>query len=405
MSRAPTVARPRRDVILIVAASARMLAQLAVAEGYEVVAADLFGDLDLRACARRVLCPAPGRATMSALVALAERTQAPALIYGGGLENRPDLLARLSAGRRLLGNDPQVISRVRDPARLGAVLRAGALAYPRTLDAGQAAGVDPRSHHWLRKPLRGGGGRGVRDWHGEPLGAGEVVQERVPGLVCSAVAVANGRRAVLLGLSEQLSGRRAFGARGYSWCGNVVPPRLPERQHAALWQQAHTICQSLAAAFELRGLFGVDLVWDGRRAWVIEVNPRPPGSLEAIEAAGTGGTLAAHVRAFDGQLPDADGRSDVDHHRGTPPGGGPARAAAKAIVYAPAPIVMPDTRHWQARGIRDIPAPGQTVAAGHPVCTLLSVADSPQQAFAQVASQAARLRLQLRGYARSDAVR
>jgi len=37
--------------ILVVAVSARMLAQLAVADGYEVVALDRFGDVDLRAIA------------------------------------------------------------------------------------------------------------------------------------------------------------------------------------------------------------------------------------------------------------------------------------------------------------------------------------------------------------------
>ena len=37
--------------VLVVAVSARMLAQLAVADGYEVIALDRFGDVDLRAVA------------------------------------------------------------------------------------------------------------------------------------------------------------------------------------------------------------------------------------------------------------------------------------------------------------------------------------------------------------------
>jgi predicted ATP-grasp superfamily ATP-dependent carboligase len=37
---------------LVVAISARMLAQMAAADGYEVTALDRFGDVDLRAVAR-----------------------------------------------------------------------------------------------------------------------------------------------------------------------------------------------------------------------------------------------------------------------------------------------------------------------------------------------------------------
>ena len=53
-----------------------------------------------------------------------------------------------------------------------------------------------------------------------------------------------------------------------------------------------------ATAFALRGLFGVDFVWDGERAWTIEVNPRPTASLEAIEAAYGIGVFGAHLRAW-----------------------------------------------------------------------------------------------------------
>ena len=68
----------------MVAVSARMIAQLAVADGYEVTALDRFGDVDLRAIA--AAATAPGN---DALVALAVDIDADAVVYGGGLENRP----------------------------------------------------------------------------------------------------------------------------------------------------------------------------------------------------------------------------------------------------------------------------------------------------------------------------
>ncbi len=223
-------------MILLVSVSARMLAELATREGHDVVAVDRFGDLDLQR-----LCPSVsimrdlgGRGGMAELVDAAERIPAESVVYGAGLENRPDLVARLAAGRTLLGCAPQTLRRVRDPALLGASLRAAGLAYPRTFSAREAPVRADRARRWLRKPIRGGGGRGVREWRGGRPAGDVIVQERIAGLPCSAAAVADGRSAALLGVSEQLIGRRALGARGYKWCGNVVPPRLPagEQQRA-----------------------------------------------------------------------------------------------------------------------------------------------------------------------------
>jgi predicted ATP-grasp superfamily ATP-dependent carboligase len=371
-----------------------MLAQLATEAGYAVVAVDRFGDLDLLGLHRcRVLRDARGGG-MAALVGVAERVAADAVIYGGGLENRPDLVARLARGRRLLGNTPEVLARVRDPAILAAALRSDGLAYPLTLAPARAVRDADRSRAWLRKPLRSGGGRGIRTWRGGALGPGEVVQERICGLACSVAGVGDGRGAAVLGLTEQLVGQPAFGARGYGWCGNVVPPRMATEERVVVWREAERICSRLVEAFRLRGVFGVDLVWDGRRAWVIEVNPRPPGSLEAIELAGATGTLNAHVRAFDGELPRPRGDTV----------GGAGPAAAKAILYAASDIVVSDTREWHRQGIRDIPRPRQRIAAGAPVCTLVAVSTTPQEAVDALRERAARLQAMLSPASESHAI-
>ena len=191
-----------------------------------------------------------------------------------------------------------------------------------TFGAADAPRRADRSRRWLRKPVRGGGGRGVREWRGGALDGDVVVQERISGLACSAAAVADGRSAVVLGVSEQLIGHRGLGGRGYAWCGNLVPPRLEAPQRRALAVAARAICAHLARAFSLRGLFGVDLVWDGERAWVVEVNPRPTGSLESVEAAHEVGVFAAHLDGCAGRLPPVA------------PAEAPRRAAGKAILFA-----------------------------------------------------------------------
>ena len=373
------------EPILLVSVSARMLAELAVRARHDVVALDRFGDLDLqRLCPSvSVLRDLGGQGGISALVKAAEKIPAPSVVYGAGLENQPGLVARLASGRHLLGCTRKTLERVRDPATLAASLHSAGLAYPSTFAAHDAPRRAERSRRWLRKPVRGGGGRGIREWRGGALSGEVVVQERISGLPCSAAAVADGRSAIVLGVSEQLIGHRRVGARGYAWCGNLVPPRLGEAQRRALTVAARAICAHLASAFGLRGLFGVDLVWDGERAWVVEVNPRPTGSLECIEAAHEVGVFSAHLDGCAGRLPSIA------------PAAMARQAAGKAILFATRDVRVGDPGGWPARGIRDVPHPRERIAAGHPICTLVSVQRSPEAVLADLEARAAALRVEL----------
>ena len=116
-----------------------------------------------------------------------------------------------------------------------------------------------------------------RRWAGGRLRADEILQRHVPGMSCSAVAIADGRDAVVLGLTEQLHRGR------YEWTGNVTPPRLPAAELAELDGRLRAVCAEVASRFAVRGAFGVDGIWDGRELWVLEVNPRPTASLELFE--------------------------------------------------------------------------------------------------------------------------
>jgi uncharacterized protein len=329
--------------VLVVAVSARMLAELAVADGYDVIALDRFGDVDLRAVAPGATAP-----SSDALAALAADVEADAVVYGAGFENRPDLVARLGEGRELLGTPPELLSSLRDPWAVGAAARAAGARAPETRV--ELTDVEPGT--WLRKPTRGGGGRGVRSWAGGRLAPSEILQRRIDGLSCSAVAIGDGRRAAMLGLTEQLHRRPGFG-----WMGNVAPPRLPGPELAELGGQLRRVCDAVAERFGVRGAFGIDAVWDGRHAWVLEVNPRPPGSLELFGP----GTFEAHVRGVRGLgLPTA----------GTPPA--PRCAKVKLVLFADRTVRAPDPGWWPAGLVSDIPRADETIDRGAPVCTLIA---------------------------------
>jgi predicted ATP-grasp superfamily ATP-dependent carboligase len=341
--------------VLLVAVSARMLAELAVADGYEVVALDRFGDVDLRAVA-----PAATAPTSDQLASLAERVEADAVVYGAGFENRPDLVARLARGRELLGTPPELLAAVRDPWAVGEAARAVGVRAPetRSIDrvpiqaGGGSVGGSGSGGGWLRKPQQGGGGRGVRRWAGGALRPAEILQRRVHGLSCSALAIGDGRRAVLLGLTEQLHRRRSF-----QWIGNVTPPRLAEPELASLDAQLGAVCGEVAARFGVRGAFGVDAIWDGRHAWVLEVNPRPTAALELFGP----GSFEAHVRGARGVA--------------IPTAGGPATARCgkvKLVLFADRDLRAPDPGWWPEGLVHDLPHGGEVINRGAPVCTLIA---------------------------------
>ncbi len=328
--------------VLVVAVSARMLAELAVADGYEVIALDHFGDVDLRAIA-----PGVTARSNEALAALATEAQSDAVVYGAGFENRPDLVRRMAYGRELLGTPPERLADVRDPWAVAVAARSAGARAPETRAAGEL--VRPDRGTWLRKPRRGGGGRGVRRWTGGVLRPTEILQRHVPGLSCSAVAIGDGRRAVVIGLTEQLHRPRGFG-----WMGNVAPPRLPTEQLAELEGQLRGVCEEVALRFGVRGAFGVDAIWDGRHAWVLEVNPRPPASLELFGP----GCFEAHLRGARGL--DVPALSPV-------PGGG-----VKLVLYADRDVRAPEPGWWPAGLVRDVPHADEEITRGAPVCTLIS---------------------------------
>jgi uncharacterized protein len=353
--------------VLVAAVSARMLASLAVADGYEAVAIDRFGDFDLRAIAPGATAP-----TSAGLASLAEAIEADAVVYGAGFENRPDLVARLAQSRELLGTPPELLAAVRDPWEVGAAARAAGAHAPETRSVDEVTAAGAAGGVWLRKPARGGGGRGVRRWAGGGLAPTEILQRRIEGLSCSAVAIGDGTRAAVLGLTEQLHRRP-----GYGWVGNVTPPRLLGAELAELDGQLRRVCDEVAARFGVRGAFSVDAVWDGRHAWVLEVNPRPPASLELFGP----GCFEAHVRGV--------------RNVALPTAAGPLAtrcAKVKLVLFADRDLDAPDPGWWPAPLVRDIPHAGETIRRGAPVCTLVSDGDGVAELAGRGASLLAALR-------------
>jgi uncharacterized protein len=350
---------------LIVGVTTRAIAESARRAGHDVLTIDYFGDLDQKAlCPNRSLREQGLRYSAGALVRLARDLSYDAIVYAGGLENHPAAVATLARGRILFGNTSSSLEAVRSPRRLFAALAGMGFSVPVTRESCREL---PGVAGWLSKPIRSGGGRGVRVWRGGRLSANRILQEFVEGVPASASFVADGKRSVVLGVTRQL-----HGPRGFSYAGNIMPLTVsPDTM-----TEIAAIASGLTRAFALRGVNGYDFVLRGGRPVVLEVNPRYCASMELIERATGLSVFDAHVAACRGRLPGAS------------PAAAPG-AWGKRVVYAPRTIRVSDTRAWVQRGVRDVPVPGDTIGRGHPICTVLAEAASSGECDQRLAAAAA----------------
>jgi len=361
---------------VIVGVSTRAFAESAFRAGYRCRTVDAFGDLDQKAMVENVaLMRDIGREYNAAAAVALARGWPGAAAYVANLENHPAAVRRLAAGRRLLGNDPAVIARVRDPFALAAALRARGLRVPLTLAPAEAWSADP-GRAWLRKPVRGGGGNGVGPWRpGLPLEPRTIVQERLEGTPGAIAFAADGRRAVVLGISRQLIGDPAFGAGGYRYAGSIFPFAADDADPESVAEQAAAIADAVTAAFGLRGVNGVDFIVRDGELYVLEVNPRYTASMELIERASGLSIFEAHVASLCGELPA--------------PRAPALGAHGKAIVFARRDVVVADTRPWLGRDdVRDVPFPGERIPRGRPVCTVFARAADALACYAELVAAA-----------------
>ena len=73
-----------------------------------------------------------------------------------------------------------------------------------------------------------------------------------------------------------------------------------------------------------------------------------------------------------------------------------SRAAGKAVLFATEDVTIGDSERWLQRGVRDVPHPGEQISAGHPICTVVATATTPEAAVAALEEQAAQVRAELR---------
>lgn len=322
-------------MIGVVGASARATVMTLARAGQSAWAVDLFCDRDLKRIAPCARCPF--EQFPKGIPALARQFPPGPVMYTGGLENYPDVIAELAKDRAILGAGPDELRRIRErPDSTGAIV--------------------PVAGQWLVKSLRSSGGLGVRRaLPGETVPAGHYLEEFLDGPAMSAV-FCDGE---LLGVTEQIVGAEWLHAHEFLYAGNIAT-------------RAGSVSDGLLESvrrlrFRLVGHYGIDFILSDGTPRVLEINPRYPASVEVIE-------FALHLGFAVGKAIYFAPRSFAF------PQSGPWDADLEGS-FDP----------WRLPKYADIPEPGEPMEAGSPVLTFFATGPTAADCRRQLQSRAREL--------------
>jgi len=349
--------------VLVVAASARALAQAARRAGYRPLAADFFGDLDTQTvCARTRLIEDgldKGFTKEALLPALDDLAQADApigLVYGAGFEDRPELLGFIARRFPIIGNSADVLRRVKDPVLLAGLCASLDIPHPRI---SLAKPPDPTG--WLAKHIGGAGGS-----HISPAttltGPDERIyfQQFAQGEPVSLLFLADGGNTHAIGFSRQWP--LPTPDEPFRFGGSSRPARLPKKTASELLRAA----QKITARCGLKGLNSVDFLVQGGEWTLIEINPRPGATLDIFDGKG-GALFRTHMASCSGHLPIRRFAF--------------SGAATAAIAYTAYDVACMPKIAWP-RWAADRQRPKSQVRTGGAVCTVRACARGPGKARA-----------------------
>jgi predicted ATP-grasp superfamily ATP-dependent carboligase len=355
--------------ILIIGKSARMLVQAARAAGLKPLVIDLWGDQDMRGYAEEsLLVPTLAKEHLMPAIAYFLNCYPVANgVYCSGFEQHPDSLIELNNRLLLFGNSPEVFAKLQDKPTLFALLESLFIPYP------EVSFCPPgRKAAWLIKPAHNQGGVGIKRYRdNETIAPSDYWQKYQEGQPHSVLFLADGKRSQVVGFNRQWT--VALNARDeFMFSGIINSTDLSDKQKSRIsaW------LDQLIPALSLKGLGSLDFIQSGDDSYVLEINPRPPASMQLYDC----DLFVKHIAACQGKLLD---------YQPNQPG-----FTGYQIVYAQNEIQIPHGFEWPDDAV-DTPTAGSKISAGQPICSMIMRGIEPQAVLDQLKDMQAYITHQL----------
>lgn len=355
--------------ILIIGYSTRYLVCAARRAGYTVYSLDHFGDVDLLRCADKY-AGFDEITSDDELLSILDRLNwdFDAIILGTGFEYANP------GGYRVLNNLPAIMRSTGNKRSFAGKIKSLGFKHPEIYDI-----KDDLRYPVMIKPIYGVGGLKNRLAYSkrEIMESGDdiLIQEYLEGIPASVSVISTRKDAVAVALNEQLIGTPWLTTHRFAYCGNITPFQSEYNEEMC------EIAVQLILKLELIGSNGVDFLITEEGPVVIEVNPRFQGTLDTVEYVSGSSVFDAHVKAFEGELPEIDAFSGDGF-------------AGKAIVFADHDRIIDEeiSKKLARENIMDIPQVGWGIPAGAPITTLFCKGSRREQVLQELREAADRIK-------------
>lgn len=332
-----------------------MIAQAAFESGFIPLTIDLFEDRDTRQFA--VVHGKVASVSIAYIKGYIEQFilehNVRYAVYGSGLENFPETLEYLANTLTVLGNAPDTFNLCQSKD-LFSVLKRLDISHPETV----YVPPDTRNKTWLEKAWQRQGGYGVKFYDGRSKSNAEKVfwQQYIKGSCHSVLFLSNGSSAKIIGFNSQWFVKPDFPDQAFIFTGIINDLECSEPVKHTL----ENYVTSLTKELKLIGLNSLDFMLFKGQVYVIEINARPPFSLQLYLLP----LFQLHIRACLGELPDElPVQTDI---------------AGIQIIYAPKDVVIPENVDW-LQECSDIPQSNALIRTGQPICSIMARAKTQLQ--------------------------
>jgi predicted ATP-grasp superfamily ATP-dependent carboligase len=396
----------KKRKVLISGFNARPLAKSLFKADYDVYAVDFFGDSDLYKFVKdakiifqelktdyQTSKSQYSDAMADLTVEMIEKhPELDYLIVGSGLDD--NIIGREKIFKKIkdlnhkilyLGNNNETIEKSRDILRIYSyldvrgyktpktrpfdykIIKEGSVQYPFILKKKQSSGgisiFEIKSKAYLQKL-----GKDIeefnvlfRDWF---------VQEYIDGIDVSCTTISNNHEAKIISINNQIIGAKYLNAPSdFVYCGNIVPTNI--RKNAI--KRISEISLNLVERLNLIGINGFDFVLKAGYPYLMEINPRIPGSIRASELYLDRNLLQEHILSC---LNPNDplklvGRTSRGYN-----------FVAKLVYFAPKFVSFEKIEKLKnIKHVKDIPSEGRSIHSQEPLCSVLYGTEKYTEAF------------------------
>ncbi|MFO7794689.1 MAG: ATP-grasp domain-containing protein [Promethearchaeati archaeon] len=192
----------------------------------------------------------------------------------------------------------------------------------------------------------------IEDW---------LIQEYIDGIPISCTVIANGKENQIISINRQIIGLKILNPpKDFIYCGNVVPSNLSNQDIVKISKLSSYLARSLG----LKGINGFDFVLRDHEPFLMEINPRIPGSIRASEESLNLNLLFLHIESFNySKWNEIIEKLKNNKNQ---------LFTTKLIIFAPDDINIAKIKKInKIENVHDKTPPNEKIKKDQPICTIL----------------------------------